>query len=128
MAETKTLRRDKCTTGSRTATAHVREAAFTEWERGWGEQADLCADTLNRISGFRLKLYGKRGWDAVLKEPLDMNRMSEATLNAMWSAVKEGKPKLVRYLERKAKLLGVDKLDWHDVDAPLGSADKEDFL
>ncbi|NBD27670.1 M3 family oligoendopeptidase [Paenibacillus glycinis] len=103
----------------------VREAAFKEWERGWGEQADLCADTLNRISGFRLKLYGKRGWDAILKEPLDMNRMSEATLNAMWSAVTEGKPKLVRYLERKAKLLGLDKLAWYDVHAPLGSTDKK---
>ncbi|MBO7747744.1 M3 family oligoendopeptidase [Paenibacillus sp. MWE-103] len=103
----------------------VRETAFQEWERGWGEQADLCADTLNRIAGFRLKLYGKRGWDRVLKEPLDMNRMTAATLDAMWAAVAEGKPKLVRYLERKAKLLGLDKLDWHDVHAPLGQVEKK---
>ncbi|MBM7566947.1 M3 family oligoendopeptidase [Paenibacillus sacheonensis] len=103
----------------------VREAAFAEWERVWGEQADLCADTLNRISGFRLKLYDKRGWKSILKEPLEINRMSEATLNAMWSAVTEGKPKLVRYLERKAKLLGLKKLDWHDVAAPLGQTEKK---
>ncbi|QHT62796.1 M3 family oligoendopeptidase [Paenibacillus lycopersici] len=118
----------------------VRETAFREWERVWGEQADLCADTLNRIAGFRLKLYGKRGWtarsaeagrpahasgNAVLKEPLEMNRMSEATLNAMWSAVSEGKPKLVRYLARKAKLLGLERLDWHDVAAPLGQTEKK---
>ncbi|RAP77056.1 M3 family oligoendopeptidase [Paenibacillus montanisoli] len=102
----------------------VREAAFAEWEREWSEQGDLCADTLNRISGFRLKLYEKRGWKSALKEPLAINRMSEATLNAMWAAVGEGKPKLVRYLERKAKLLGIEKLDWHDVNAPLGSAGK----
>lgn len=107
------------------ANRSVREAAFAEWERGWGEQADLCADTLNRISGFRLKLYGKRGWDSVLKEPLEINRMSEATLNAMWAAVTAGKPKLVRYLERKAKLLGLTKLDWHDVAAPVGSTEKK---
>lgn len=102
----------------------VRQATFAEWEREWSEQADLCAETLNRISGFRLKLYEKRGWASVLKEPLQMNRMSEATLQAMWTAIQEGKQVLVRYLERKAKLLGVDKLDWHDVEAPIGSATK----
>ncbi|CAM3269724.1 M3 family oligoendopeptidase [Paenibacillus lupini] len=100
----------------------VRIRAFAEWEREWGDAAELCADSLNRLAGFRLKLYDKRGWDSVLKEPLQINRMSEATFNAMWSAINEGKPKLVRYLERKAKLLGLEKLDWHDVSAPLGSS------
>ncbi|MDQ8735996.1 M3 family oligoendopeptidase [Paenibacillus sp. LHD-38] len=102
----------------------VRKAAFAEWEREWSEQADLCAETLNRISGFRLKLYDKRGWESVLQEPLQMNRMSEATLQAMWDAIQESKQVLVRYLERKAKLLGLEKLDWHDVEAPIGSATK----
>ncbi|MGO4543597.1 M3 family oligoendopeptidase [Paenibacillus sp. 2TAB23] len=102
----------------------VRKAAFEEWEREWSEQADLCAETLNRISGFRLKLYDKRGWDSVLKEPLQMNRMSDATLGAMWEAIQESKQVLVTYLARKAKLLGVEKLDWHDVEAPIGSATK----
>lgn len=100
----------------------VRAEAFNEWERVWSEHADLCADALNRIGGFRLKLYEQRGWGSVLKEPLAMNRMSEQTLQAMWDAIEESKPLLVRYLERKAQLLGVDKLDWHDIDAPVGTA------
>ncbi|WP_219838699.1 M3 family oligoendopeptidase [Paenibacillus sp. R14(2021)] len=120
--ETKQLSAGQMSNRLSSSERSVREAAFPEWEREWGEQADLCADTLNRISGFRLKLYDKRGWNSVLKEPLEMNRMSEATLNAMWSAVNEGKPKLVRYLERKAKLLGLTQLDWHDIGAPLGSS------
>ncbi|GFN32075.1 M3 family oligoendopeptidase [Paenibacillus xylaniclasticus] len=102
----------------------VREAAMAQWEREWTELGELTADSLNRLAGFRLKLYSRRGWTNVLKEPLQMNRMTEATLNAMWAAVEEGKPQLVRYLERKAKLLGVPKLDWHDVEAPIGSATK----
>jgi oligoendopeptidase F len=102
----------------------ARQAAFAEWEREWSEQADLCAETLNRISGFRLKLYEKRGWESVLQDPLQINRMSEATLQAMWAAIQEGKQVLVAYLQRKAKLLGVDKLDWHDLEAPIGSATK----
>ncbi|MBD2867782.1 M3 family oligoendopeptidase [Paenibacillus arenilitoris] len=100
----------------------VRVRAFAEWEREWSEQAELCAETLNRLAGFRLKLYEKRGWNSVLREPLQMNRMSEATLAAMWAAIEESKHVLVRYLERKAKLLGVPKLDWHDVEAPIGSS------
>ncbi|EXX90218.1 M3 family oligoendopeptidase, partial [Paenibacillus darwinianus] len=100
----------------------VRTEAFRVWEEEWGRQAELCADALNRIAGFRLKLYERRGWHSVLKEPLQMNRMSEDTLQAMWSAIGEGKPALVRYMERKAKLFGLERLDWHDVAAPVGSA------
>ncbi|QGG55393.1 M3 family oligoendopeptidase [Paenibacillus sp. B01] len=100
----------------------VRVEAFAEWEREWSEHAQLCADTINHIAGFRLKLYDKRGWGDVLKEPLKMNRMTQATLDAMWAAIEEGKKDLLRYFERKAKLLGVERLDWHDVTAPLGSS------
>src|SRR5690606_28487095 len=48
--------------------------------------------------------------------------MSKATLDAMWEAVEEGKKLLVPYFECKAKLLGVEKLSWHDVEAPLPQA------
>lgn len=101
---------------------NVRERVFPKWEEAWTKAEDYCADTLNRLAGFRLKLYEKRGWDDILKEPLDMNRMSKATLDAMWQVIVENKPKFVAYLERKAKLLGVEKLSWTDVDAPLGQA------
>ncbi|MFS0723455.1 M3 family oligoendopeptidase [Paenibacillus sp. 1P07SE] len=102
----------------------VRAAAFDEWERVWGEQSVLCADALNRLAGFRLQLYKQRGWASVLQEPLQMNRMSEAVLSAMWSAIDESKSELTAYLERKARLLGMERLDWHDVEAPIGQADK----
>ena len=102
----------------------TRAAAFAEWEREWSEHAQLCADTLNHIAGFRLKLYDRRGWNDVLKEPLKVNRMSQATLDSMWAAINEGKADLVRYFERKAKLLGLEKLSWHDITAPIGGTSK----
>lgn len=98
----------------------VRERVFRLWEEEWAKHADYCADALNRLAGFRLKLYERRGWDSVLKEPLAINRMSAETLDAMWSVIEKSKPIFVRFLERKAKLLGLDKLGWHDVEAPLG--------
>ncbi|MCT2195039.1 M3 family oligoendopeptidase [Paenibacillus sp. p3-SID1389] len=101
---------------------NVRERVFPKWEEAWTKAEDYCADALNRLAGFRIKLYEKRGWDDILKEPLALNRMSKATLDAMWQVIVENKPKFVAYLERKAKLLGVEKLSWTDVDSPLGQA------
>lgn len=100
----------------------VREEMFRKWEEAWSGAADDCADTLNHLAGFRLKLYKGRGWDNVLKEPLSINRMSKETLDVMWDVIGKSKPVLVSYLERKAKLLGMESLRWVDVDAPVGKS------
>src|SRR5690606_13182387 len=60
----------------------------------------------------------------VLKEPLAINRMSDQTLQVMWDVIERNKPIFVTYLQRKAQLLGVEQLSWHDVDAPIGAATK----
>lgn len=100
----------------------VREQVFASWEQAWTDVEDFCADTLNHLAGFRLKLYEKRGWHDILKEPLSINRMSRQTLDTMWEVINRAKPVLVQYLERKAQLLGVDKLSWSDVEAPVGKS------
>ncbi|WP_426451620.1 M3 family oligoendopeptidase [Paenibacillus sp. S-38] len=99
----------------------VREKVFRRWEEQWSKHADYCADALNHLGGFRLKLYERRGWEGILKEPLSINRMSQETLDTMWKVIEDSKDVFVRYLERKAKLLGLPKLSWFDVDAPVGS-------
>ncbi|ULL18419.1 oligoendopeptidase [Paenibacillus sp. H1-7] len=102
----------------------VRQRLFKLWEEQWGEHADYCSDALNHLAGFRLKLYERRGWDTIHKEPLSINRMSKETLDAMWGVIERGKDVFVQYLNRKAKLLGIDKLSWYDVDAPVGQGSK----
>ncbi|MEH7082095.1 M3 family oligoendopeptidase [Neobacillus drentensis] len=98
----------------------IRAAIFANWEKAWGEQADILAKTLNHLSGFRLNVYQKRGWEDILKEPLSINRMEKGTLETMWGVISDNKQKLVKYLERKASLLGIEKLSWYDLDAPYG--------
>lgn len=88
----------------------VRDLMASKWEEAWAGQADLCADTLNRLAGFRLKLNGMRGWNDPLREPLRINRMSRETLDAMWSAVEGGLKPLKRYLELKARRFGKERL------------------
>jgi pepF/M3 family oligoendopeptidase len=103
----------------------VRTRLFAEWEKAWGDSADYAADALNRLAGFRIQTYKHRGWDSILKEPLDLNRMSENTLQVMWDVIDRNKAPFVAYLQRKANMLGLDALSWHDVDAPIGQAVKE---
>jgi oligoendopeptidase F len=104
---------------------NVRASVFKNWEQAWGEQADFLAKTLNHLSGFRLNVYKKRRWEEVLKEPLSINRMEKETLETMWAVISENKQALVKYLNRKAELLGLEKLSWFDLDAPYGQTESK---
>ncbi|MFT8322363.1 MAG: M3 family oligoendopeptidase [Bacillus sp. (in: firmicutes)] len=104
---------------------NVRKEVFSEWEKAWDEKGALLAKTLNHLAGFRLNVYEKRGWNNVLKEPLSINRMQEKTLQTMWQVISKNKKPFVQFLERKAQLLGVDKLSWYDLDAPLGKVESK---
>lgn len=99
----------------------VRARHFANWTEAWAGEAELCAEALNHLGGFRLATYRHRGWDSVLARALKENRVSEATLEAMWDAVGTAKQALVVYFRRKAELLGVDTLHWYDEQAPLSS-------
>ncbi|MEN8701075.1 M3 family oligoendopeptidase [Bacillus infantis] len=101
----------------------VRKSVFKEWENAWDKEQDYLAKTLNHLAGFRLNVYNMRGWDDVLKEPLEINRMKKETLDAMWGVISKNKQPLVKFLNRKASLLGLEKLSWYDLDAPLGSTE-----
>jgi oligoendopeptidase F len=50
--------------------------------------------------------------------------MSKDTLDAMWGVIEKSKDIFVLYLQRKAKLLGVERLSWYDVEAPVGQGSK----
>ncbi|GAY76944.1 oligoendopeptidase F [Sporolactobacillus inulinus] len=103
----------------------VRQAAFHALESAWSDHADLFAAALNHIAGFRIAEYRARGWDDILDEPLDYNRLSKQTLNTMWETVTSYKPKLTAFLKRKAELLHLNTLSWYDIDAPLQTSSEK---
>ncbi|QPC47472.1 M3 family oligoendopeptidase [Mangrovibacillus cuniculi] len=102
----------------------VRKEVFEKLEQLWADNEELFARTLNHLGGFRLRLYEKRGWTEILKEPLAYNRMTEDTLNAMWGAIEKQKDAFVSYLNRKAEMLGETKMDWYNLDAPVSESTK----
>lgn len=97
----------------------VRENNFYAFDKAFKTVADSCADALNHIAGFRLTLYKRLGLRDHLDMPLHRNRMRRETLEAMWSAVSARKQCLLKYLDIKARRMGVPKLAWYDVAAPL---------
>ncbi len=97
----------------------VRENNFFASQRAWGTIADTCADALNHISGSRLTKYARLGVRDHLDLPLRMNRMRRETLDTMWATIAARKPVLTKYLDKKAELLGLERLCWYDVTAPL---------
>ncbi|MFJ9289090.1 M3 family oligoendopeptidase [Bacillus halotolerans] len=103
----------------------VRKTVFERTNQAWEREQDIFSSTLNHLAGFRLETYKARGWADVLKEPLQINRMKKETLDTMWQVITENKQPFVQFLNRKASMLGLEKLNWYDVEAPIGSAGKE---
>ena len=102
----------------------TRRQAQQKIEEAWESRANLAAMALNFQAGFRLSIYGRRGWKSALVEPLLNNKMKQKTLEAMWRAVENGAPKLTKYIDAKKKLLGIDKFCWYDQTAPVGRANR----
>lgn len=104
----------------------VRQELFEKWEKAWSEKADIFADTLNHLDGFRLNNYKLHGVDDFLKQPLEYNRLDKETLDIMWGTIQKNKQPIIDFLTRKAQLFGKDKMDWQDQDAPIVLGDFEE--
>jgi oligoendopeptidase F len=87
--------------------------------------ADTYASIINHISGFRLDVYAQRGWNNVLKEALEQNRIEESSLNAMISAIHSRQEAIHRFLKRKAELLNLEKLQWFDIPGNTFTSEKK---
>lgn len=103
-----------------------RHQILADWENTWQEKAPLFADTLNHLAGFRLSTYKAHGTEDYMKRPLEYNRLKKETLDTMWNTITENKSKVVKFLDRKAALLNLDKLSWSDVAASVSVGDFEE--
>ncbi|WP_439425597.1 M3 family oligoendopeptidase [Oenococcus alcoholitolerans] len=99
----------------------ARADLMKNYEKMWGEAENLSADTLNHLAGARLTEYQAHGTNDYLKKPLELNRLSKASLNAMWTTVAKNEGMLVKFFARKAKLLGLNsnQISWQDQTAPV---------
>ena len=104
----------------------IRKAAFEGGNAAWSRVADTTAAALNAIAGTRHTLYRERGVEHFLDAALFDAAISHKTLDAMFEAVEDHAEIARRYLRLKAKTLGLDKVAWYDLDAPLPLASEKD--
>lgn len=97
----------------------VREANFYAADAVWSSIAEPCAEALNHIAGTRLTVYKRLGLNDHLESPLRFNRMTRETLDTMWRVITARKGVLKDFLHCKARWLGLEKLAWYDLAAPL---------
>ncbi|MGQ9855689.1 MAG: M3 family oligoendopeptidase [Fervidobacterium sp.] len=102
----------------------IRKKAYESELKACESVAPVIAQCLNSIKGEFLTEVKLRGYSSPLEPMLFENRISQETFEAMMEAVKESMPKLRKYLQKKAQLLGHSDgskgLPWYDLFAPLG--------
>jgi pepF/M3 family oligoendopeptidase len=102
----------------------LRRRAYEAEIAAWQQAALPLAAALNSIKGQVGTLARRRGWASPLDAALFDNNIDRATLDAMLTAARESFPDFRRYLRAKARLLGIERLAWYDLFAPVGAAER----
>lgn len=97
----------------------TRKAALEGSNQALEEIQHVFGGALNAIAGSRLTLQRWRKVDHFLTPALQQSRVSRATLEAMREAIAQSQELPRRYLRRKAQLMGVPRLGFQDLEAPL---------
>jgi oligoendopeptidase F len=100
----------------------VRQSAFEAELKAWETVSVPLAAALNGIKGYQRTVRERRGYVDDVEPTLLANSIDRDTLEAMQHACSQSFPDFQRYMNAKARALGVEKLAWYDITAPLGKA------
>lgn len=98
----------------------LRRIAFERETALWKEHAPAFVAALNGVKGTTITLDGRRGWKSPLERSVSQSRLDPPTFHALIDTLKESLPVFRRYLAVKAKALGLEKLAFYDLFAPVG--------
>ncbi len=100
----------------------VREKGYRAELETWKTVEVPLAAAMNSIKGTTIQLCAHRGWGDPLDEAVFNSNIDRETLTAMMTAATESFVDFRRYLNAKAKALGLKKLAFFDIFAPLGAS------
>lgn len=100
----------------------VRKAVLHGSNAAWEQVEDSVAACLNGICGTRHILNERRGVKHFLDVAVFQSATTRETVNTMWEAVSARRELPRRFLKRKAELLGLERLGFQDLTAPLPTA------
>ncbi|MFQ3668541.1 MAG: M3 family oligoendopeptidase [Fimbriimonadaceae bacterium] len=98
----------------------VRRAAYEAEIAAWKRVEVPLAAAMNSIKGEANTLSRKRGWTSCLEEAIFSAHIDADALDAMLEAARDSFPVFRRYLHAKAKALGIGRMAWYDLFAPVG--------
>lgn len=97
----------------------TRHAAYEAELAAWKSVETPLASAMNSIKGEVATLCRRRGWGTGLDEAVFDNGIDRGTLEAMMAAAREAFPDFRRFLRAKARVHGLDSLQWFDLFAPV---------
>ncbi|MBN1687312.1 MAG: M3 family oligoendopeptidase [Spirochaetales bacterium] len=103
----------------------VREKAYSLELEAWKRMEIPLSYSLNGVKGFAVTFNKRRHFNDDLESALFASRISRKTLDALLGAMEEGLPVFRRYLKAKARYLGVERLRFYDLFAPVGESTKQ---
>ncbi len=98
----------------------IRERAFRKEIAIWKEYEIPLASALNGVKGFSVSLDRRRSYASSLDRSVSQSRITQKTLDTLIEVLERAKPLFTTYLRKKAQLLGLDRLAFYDLFAPVG--------
>lgn len=102
-----------------------RESAFYKEKELLREHEVAFSYCLNGVKGTVLTLEKKRGYEDPLLRSAMLSRISTKALEALISTLEKNLGFWREYMREKASLLSLDKIDFFDLFAPVGSSEKQ---
>lgn len=99
----------------------VRRAAYEKEIAAWKRMETPLAFSLNGVKGTSICLNQRRNYSDAIEKAVSDSRITQNTLDTLIGVMEESLPIFRRYLKAKAKLLGIDRLAFYDLFAPVGA-------
>ena len=104
------------------ADREVRRKAYEAELKVWKEHEIAFCYALNGIKVTCLSLEKRRKWNSPIERSMHGARINQKILDALIGTLEKNLPMFRSYMKNKAKLLGVDKMAFYDLFAPVGNA------
>lgn len=104
------------------ADREIRRKAYEAELKVWKEHEIAFCYALNGIKGTCLSLENRRKWNSPIERSMHGARINQKILDALIGTLEKNLPMFRSYMKTKAKLLGIDKMAFYDLFAPVGNA------
>lgn len=101
-----------------------RKKVFDAYWTRWGEYTNTVGRTLSAHVQTQVASAKARNYDSVLQRELFDDNLPVAVYKTLVSEVNKSLPTLHRYFKLRAKMLGVEHMQYYDIYPPLISLDK----